>query len=312
MDGETAAQVSLVISVLAMFIAVFAVVQAIDARKRALELAIRDVKILLEQVIAETTNQLGKATHQPELSLLLGSQWRFIEKIYRYRFEKSLISKKIASKYILPKSIVLLDSGSTTDLVTSELLLKPKMEVQIYSNNIFAAIHLIGSRHVRFFLLQGNFNERYAAVYSDEAVNRLDQHGVHVFILAAMAFNFEHGIMVHQEDSDNLHFKKKALELFQKDQQSSLVIAVDASKFCETRENLISVLSSEDWRSLCRTESKRITVVTAFPPLDLSAECQVIVKTEIRKFRDAGVTVDDETVGFGDDDDRPPFSGHSV
>ena len=64
------------------------------------------------------------------------NSWKFLEKIFRNRFEKYNISKYIVSKYIINNHNILLDSGSTIDLVTSELI-KSEKKILLLPQTIF-------------------------------------------------------------------------------------------------------------------------------------------------------------------------------
>ncbi len=229
---------------------------------------------------------------RPEFSFFFATQWRFIEKVYRFRFEKHSISRKIASKYITGDMRILLDSGSTIDLVTAELLTKPVANIHIYSNNVFAAMHLAGTRRVTFHLFQGRFSERFAAVFADEANNRIDQLPIDLFIMAATALRFEKGIMVHMDDPDNFQFKKRVLEVFTRTPNSKLLIAADASKFSEPIDNHRGIVTPEEWSVIIEKEASRIVVITSPSAPDFTPNQRSWADQEIEKFRNAGIEVD--------------------
>jgi DeoR/GlpR family transcriptional regulator of sugar metabolism len=230
---------------------------------------------------------------RPEFSIILATQWRFIEKIFRYRFEKHSIARKIATKYVGNNTKLLLDSGSTTDLVTSELLISRATGVHVYSNNVFAAMHLIGTTEVPLHLFQGRFSDRFAAVYSDEANNRIDQLGLNSFILAATALRFDTGIMVHNNDAENYNFKRTALMVFMRTPESKLLIAVDASKFFEPVSRHQGIVTQSEWGDIISRAADRIVIVTSPPGPDFDAAQRAFVEQEIAKFRNACIEVDE-------------------
>ncbi len=230
---------------------------------------------------------------RPDLSIFLATQWKFIEKVFRYRFEKHGIARKIATKHIRDNMSVLLDSGSTTDLVTSELLLNPFSGMNIYSNNVFAAMHLVGTRAVSFYLLPGRFSEIYAAVYSPEANRQIGQMGFNLFVLATTTLRFENGIMVHISDDDNYEFKRTALMTFAHNTESKLLIALDASKFFEPIGKYRGVVTPNEWRDILSRAASRIVIVTSPPSPDFSAQQLTLLQEEIAKFRGTGILVDD-------------------
>jgi DeoR/GlpR family transcriptional regulator of sugar metabolism len=231
---------------------------------------------------------------RPDFSIFLANQWRFIEKIFHYRYEKNKIAEKIVEKHIEQGARVFLDSGSTTDLVTAALLWRPITNVEIHSNNVFAAMHLAGIKDIPFFLFPGRFNDRFAAVYSDEANNLVDQLGLSLFILATTAFTFDVGITVHEDDNNNYEFKRKALlTFFKKQENSKLIIAIDASKFFEPVKGHKGIVTVDEWNKIKSEAANRIVIVTSKCSLDFSTTQCVCVEQEIVKFRNAGIQVDD-------------------
>jgi len=269
-------------------------VKAIESR---LETFNRDANDLLNKCsgIAGEIQNLRAASQslRPELSLFLATQWRFIEKSLRYRFEKHNIARKIATKYVKTDMQVLLDSGSTTDLVTSELLVSPVTGVHIYSNNVIAAMHLVGTKQVRFHLFQGLFSERFAAVYSNEANSRMDQLGLDIFVLAATGIQFETGIMVHKDDVDNFEFKRMAIGVFKSTSDCTLLIAVDPSKFFTPTDDLRVVVTQEEWTDIVLKAASRIVLITSPASPDFTSAQRAKVAEEIERFRQAGIQVDE-------------------
>lgn len=226
-----------------------------------------------------------------DLTTFLAHQWQFIEKTFKNRFEKHDISKRIVQNHIPEKSNILLDSGSTIDLVTFELLGAGK-NANVHTNNVFAAMHLVGTHFITLHLLDGLFNDRFAATYSAKAVSRIDVLGINVFILAATAFRFRQGIMVHREDGPNKNFKAEALRVFRRRPDAILIVAVDASKFLGPPHEHVGVISEERWRSLLEERAASIVLVTA--PLRPEAKQKDIdeIDEQIREFESLGVTVD--------------------
>lgn len=244
--------------------------------------------------ILEKAQQFSSAQHlRPELTTYLVSQWEFIVKTFRNRYEKHDICRRIVLGYLSDNSTVLLDSGSSVDLVTYELLSSTLEGLNVYTNNVFAAMHLIGKHKVKLHLLAGIFSDRFAAVYSQEANVRIGNLGINVFILAATALRFDKGIMVNKDDDDNLEFKKTVLQVFSRSNDKSiLVIAVDGTKFVEPIEKHNGVLSESEWLGLISKNPQRIKIVTTPLRRESESRLQVEFNQEISKFKDLGINVD--------------------
>ncbi len=294
--------VSLVISIAAILIVL--VFERVKQEQKITRIEIRLDKFnqsadqLLEKssIIMHELNNLKVDTRriQPTgFNIIVSKQWRFIEQIFHYRFEKHIISKKISMNYINDRMRVLLDSGSTIDLVAAELLENDVKDVHVYSNNVYAAMHLVGTNQVNFHLFGGHFSERFAAVYSNETNNLIDTLDPDLLILAASAFRFEQGIMVHSDDIDNIDFKKTALRAFRRSQNGKLLIAVDPSKFFESIEERRGVIDSDEWQEIISEAASRIVIVTSPSPLNFNSKQQTSVATEISKYKKASVQVDD-------------------
>jgi DeoR/GlpR family transcriptional regulator of sugar metabolism len=230
---------------------------------------------------------------RPDFAVFVANQWRIFDRMARYRHEKLLICRTIVMNHISTGDTVLLDSGSTTDQFTSELLLKPAKGINIFSNNVLSALHLAGTSSVRFYLLGGQVFERSWAVYSDEVNGRMDQLGITVFVIAGAAFRFNDGVYYRTGEDGNKHFKKAALLAFGRTKDTRLVLALDASKFTQPLAGHSPVLSRNEWSQMVRTSGDRITIITSETPNDVGSDVQkVAIEREIAKCRDAGLKVE--------------------
>lgn len=229
---------------------------------------------------------------RPELSIFVTRQWDFVVKTFHNRFEKHSICRRIVTGHIKDGTNILLDSGSTIDLITFELLTSNKNNVNVLSNNVFAAMHLIGVKKIEFRLLSGIFNDRYAATYSDDANTQVTSQAFNVIIMATSAINFKSGIMVHKNDNENLNFKRAALRNFERSTNTKLIIAVDATKFIEDKEDHCGILEESEWASIILKHAPRIYIVTS----PLRPEVVSLKKAEfdqqISKFKAARVNID--------------------
>jgi DeoR/GlpR family transcriptional regulator of sugar metabolism len=243
--------------------------------------------------ILDQASQLTASHHlRPELSAYLVNQWQFVEKTFRNRYEKHDICRRIVVRHIKDGSCVLLDSGSSVDLVTYELLTAKLKMVRVFSNNVFAAIHLVGTKEITFSLFAGEFSEKFAAVYSREFNNRIEALPIDVYILAATAIRFGKGLMVNKKDRDNADFKCAVLQTFARSDSSRLIIAVDATKFLEPVDQHQTVVSEDEWADLLSSHCDRIYIVTSLLRPEADPDQAAAVDQEWRKFRSAGIVVD--------------------
>ena len=246
--------------------------------------------------ILQHAAQLGDAAHhlRPELSTYLAHQWKFIEKTFRDRFEKHDICRRIVAHCLNDNESILLDSGSSVDLVTYELLSSRMKNINVWSNNVFAAIHLVGTKDITFHMFHGVFSDGFAATYSQEVNGRIRELPITAFVMAATAFRFDSGIMVDRNDEDNADFKRAAVKAFARAEMSKLIVAVDATKFVEPTERHAAIIPTEEWLELVNSHCGRITVVTAPMRSDAKVSLRLGFEQELTKFRDAGVRVDIE------------------
>jgi len=246
------------------------------------------------ETIVEEIEDLKSATQtvRPNFTTFITNQWRIFDRMSRYRHEKLKICQKLVDKHIQIGDTILLDSGSTVDQVTSELIGRPIGNITIYSNNVLAAMHLTGTSLVSFHLFQGEFFQRSWAVYSEEANQRMDQLAVTVVIIAAAAFKASAGIFVRDGEIGNHHFKRKAIELFLNKPNLRLTIAVDGSKFYENLRGHHPIFSTKEWNGILSEYGKRIAIITSAPPRDATAGNRSSFEEQISNLRDSGVTVD--------------------
>jgi len=229
---------------------------------------------------------------RPELSTYLSNQWMFIEKTFHNRFEKHDICRRIVTGFMKSGDTILLDSGSSVDLVTSELLTSRFENVHVYSNNVFAAVHLVGTTRVTLTLFAGEFSDRFAATYSPEFNNRIRDLPIRVFVMAATAFRAEIGITVDEGDRDNADFKAAALRAFSRGKSSRLIIAVDATKFVEPLGKHKPVVEQGEWQEMLVSYARRIAVVSSRMRPEADPEDIVHFEQEVGRLRKKGIQVD--------------------
>jgi|GEM_PF-4878942 len=253
----------------------------------------RQIEALLQrsEQIVRSVETLPTDHFRPGLSTYLANQWKFIEKTFKSRHTKHDICRRIVQQYIFDNTTVLLDSGSTIDLITYELLGSNRRNVKVHTNNVFAAMHLVATSEIELHLLGGVFDERYAAVYSQESFNRIDQLSIDVYILAATAIRFNEGILVYRDDKHNQNFKRSLVEAFVGTRNSKLIIAVDDSKFITPIEQHKSIMESGDWFNFLSEYRERIFIVTSQPPYDMDAIKRVEIDKEINMYKELGIIV---------------------
>lgn len=268
----------------------------VDSIKIKFDAQIQKSEELIEQtnlLLKKADESFSKPTHlSSELPIVVTRQWEFLEKTFHHRFQKHSISRRIVSKYIEQNANILLDSGSTIDLITFELIESEKKNINVLSNNIYAAMHLVGQREVEFTLLPGTFSDRYAATYSEEANNLISNQSFNYIIIAATAIRYDLGIMVHMKDSNNLDFKKAALAKFQRSRNTKLIIAVDGTKFVEDISRHQPVINKESWKELLVKESSRICIVTSTLRPGVRQELEQKYHRELNKFKQIAVEID--------------------
>jgi len=247
-----------------------------------------------EKIIHDIKGIVSTHHLRPELSTYFANQWRFIEKTFHNRFEKHDLCRRIVANYIHNMNTILLDSGSSIDLVTYELLSAQVENIHVFSNNVFAAMHLVGTKKVSFQLLSGLFNDNFAAVYGSESNHRIGDLGINVFILATTAIRFEKGIMVYTGDDENRDFKIACLNVFTHTDKSKLIIAADATKFLEPLEKHRGIVTDEEWAKILKEHASRIILVTSKIPTDIAPEKYAEVEQELQKFKNGGVEVNSE------------------
>ncbi len=173
--------------------------------------------------------------------------------------------------------------------MTSELVAQGTPNLNIYSNNVLAGLHLTGTSSIRFYLLGGVFFERSWAVYSQVASSKIDQLGVSVVVLAAAAFRLTDGIMVRTGEEGNQTLKKNALNAFREHPNVRLVLAIDSSKFSTSLNGHKPVMQKSAWTQLLAACTDRIDIVTCEIPRDSTDAQRTAIHREWAKCREAGL-----------------------
>ncbi len=267
-------------------------VQSVRDESARADRASRDMLVQAEAIVREMQEARSSSQQlRPDFTTFVSNQWRIFDRMAQYRYEKSLICRSIATDHIRSGDTVLLDSGSTTDQVTAELVAKGVSNVSLYSNNVLAALHLTGTSSLRYYLLGGQFFERSWAVYSEESSRRIDQLGVTVIVLAAAAFRMADGIMFRNGEEGNQAFKKSALDCFRDHPETRLVLAIDSSKFSTSVNGHKSALHKMAWTQLIQSSAARIDIVTSEIPKDVTDAQRAAIHRELDKCRNAGLRV---------------------
>ena len=237
------------------------------------------------QVISHFEHATSSHFTRPDISIYLTENWEFLRKTLFHRVLKERICAAIVRECIQDYDKILLDSGSTVDLITSVLAGSPIKNVRIFSNSIAAALHLIGSDKIQFYLFDGEFNDQYAAVYSRDGLDKLKEIRVNKIIMAATAIRFKEGIMVDKDDENNASFKKTMLDCFERYPDSELFIAVDPTKFVLALDKHKKIMEEDEWKSILARNSRRMKIITCAPPYDSSDEERIQIREEIDKFK---------------------------
>lgn len=218
-------------------------------------------------------------------------QWDFYARLATNRTQKAAISHYIAKNLIKSNENVILDSGSTVDLIPKYLV---NQDVKIYTNNIFAVVGVSGisNMQMRIYQLPGFLDYNYAATYppeSDVTVSTLLSNlPVTKIIIATKVLNFDGGIHVSKDDKKNRAFKKLLLK---HQVTKKFIIAVDWTKFRPARDNEIGVLQRTEWETLRKENKDEIIIVTHRPPEDVSEEEKTQFNDDLTKFKNFGFEI---------------------
>lgn len=298
-----------IVAVIGLFLSICAIIlffwERTSRRERDVDLIKSKMDLIVDQIertledqreFARKAKELSYSHHlRPELSIFVTKQWDFVEKTFHNRFEKHSICRRIVTNHLSTDASLLLDSGSTVDLLTFELLSSDKNEVNILSNNVFAAMHLVGDKSISFRLLPGLFNDRFAATYSSEALGQILAQDFSAIILATTATSFTAGVMVHNGDKENLAFKKAVLDNFTNSRNTRLIIAADATKFTADKNGHKGVLDEDEWANMISDNASRIVLVTSAPRPEVRDVDRAAFVREISSFRASGVWVDSDS-----------------
>jgi hypothetical protein len=255
---------------------------------------IRDVKESIASI--ERTVEIiseGSAFGLPHLFwTALARDARFWGKLSIQRADKVAIADRIASEYIQENDTIIVDSGTTVDLIP-HILRERHRNSKVYTNNLLAAISVVPPvEGCDCYLLSGRVDPIYGATYNIENIEApLESIRADQIILAATSISYDEGPMVDVRDYSNLRFKselvRKALE---DDGNPVLIIAVDWTKFGrhldigESKE-FNPVLEHRTWKAV-RSMQRFFLVITE--PLDSLQNLSAgRAREEMKKFQTA-------------------------
>ncbi|MCK4732244.1 MAG: hypothetical protein KAT65_07275 [Methanophagales archaeon] len=217
----------------------------------------------------------------------LATHSKFWEKLFIQRADKVSIASTIASRYIQDNDTIIVDSGTTVDLIPS-ILRDLHPNVKVYTNNLLAAMSVVPPEDFDCSILSGRIDPIFGATYNirdiGEPLKSIDPDQI---ILAAGGISFEKGPLVHVKDANNRQFKQELVEKAFLDLDTRLIIAVDWKKFKKDSDKLSDmnpVLGLVRWREVKGTN--RFVLVTTNPPPDLRTPEAVEAREVIKKFFD--------------------------
>ena len=161
-------------------------------------------------------------------NISLSSGNMFIAKKFAMnRTEKSMLARHISDNYIEDFSSIIIDAGSTQQLIIEEIM-KDHSYLSILTNNMTAfrlnsGLQIERNSH-EFILTGGKYVPRYDALLGRETINSFDSFNPNTLIIGVSGFSSQHGLHCHGNDEvpvKSFLFTKNV---------NSLIIPLDYSK----------------------------------------------------------------------------------
>jgi hypothetical protein len=242
--------------------------------------------------IEETVGKMaaGSTLGLPHLFLTaLAREAKFWGKLSTQRADKVAIADEIASEYIHENDTIIVDSGTTVDLIP-HILRERHRNSKVYTNNLLAAISVVPPvEGCDCYLLSGRVDPIYGATYNIEHIEEpVRPIRANQIILAATSISYDEGPMVDVRDHLNRRFKselvRKALE---DDGNPRLIVAVDWTKFGRHLDGSIGkefnpVLEHATWKTVRSVQ--RFALVTTKPLDAVQTPSAQRAREEIDKF----------------------------
>ncbi len=158
--------------------------------------------------------------------------------------EKEAIAKAIASM-IRDGDTIFINSGTTTQLVASEL--RSLDNLNIVTNSLSVAMALGNIASFRVILLGGEINTKYGFTYGADAQEKLALYHADWAILSVDGIGAENGITTY-------HAEEAILDRMMINAAARTIVAADSTKIgrtgflrvCECRENIMLVTNKND------------------------------------------------------------------
>jgi len=227
------------------------------------------------------------------LALFTIRETKFLARLLQYREDKAAIAQRISS-YVKDNDIVIVDSGTTADQVPRELLAAGRKGVTVYTNNILAAMSIVGG-DILCHLLPGILEDQYAAILGAETCQKAAIVPCQVAVVAATSISAANGPCA--ASAANRLFK---LALLGRNWTAKIVFAVDWHKLRPPRGEEMPVFSegiasSQDyssWERLLEARGNDIVIVTTEPPEGVNEEERRAFEAEVTGFRSKNIQVD--------------------
>ena len=252
-----------------------------------------DIKHLSDdtRIIKERVKEIREGPFIPPspdvFLMMLATQTEFWQKLFIQRADKVRIASAIASNYIQHDDTIIVDSGTTVDQIPSILRVEHP-NVEVYTNNLLAAISVVPPEEFDCFILSGRIDPIYGATYNiGDIGGPLESINPQQIILASGGISFEEGPLIDVRDVYNRKFKQELVKKAFQDPHTRLIIAVDWTKFKKGGNqlgNMNPVLEQGDWRAIRGTN--RFVLVTTNPPRDLRTPDAEEAREVINKFLD--------------------------
>jgi DeoR/GlpR family transcriptional regulator of sugar metabolism len=216
-------------------------------------------------------------------------------KIKLQNLTKIEIARHVAKMYVSDLDAVLLDAGSTAELIAEELFSQRKF-LTVMTNNMGAYAAYTRAmtptdekrtqQVIRYendlILPGGRYDATYEALFGDETLKAIQNFSPNITIIGASGLRFNEGIYSHGVEDVRV---KKLLWAIPADTR---LIAIDSSKF--GKRDAFSFGKKVD--ELC-VGTRKAVVVTNRPPNDATSEEHREYDETIKQMKKANIFVDE-------------------
>ncbi|KPA19579.1 Bacterial regulatory protein, DeoR domain protein [Candidatus Magnetomorum sp. HK-1] len=235
------------------------------------------------------TETYEKLRSSPESKENLKRGDYILEKYRQQPSEKYEIAKHIASEIVNDFDAVLLDAGSTAEVIAEELFIQRKY-LTVMTNNMGA--YAAYTRAIapqkgdsprllnELLVTGGRYDSTYEALFGDATIEAIKTFSPNITILGVSGFIFNEGIFCH--GSEEVRVKKLIWSI----PTDKRVIAADWTKIGK-RDAFAFGPSIEQ----LLINAREAVVVTSKPPAETDNKLRQLFDEQISQIRDAGIDV---------------------